>query len=117
MTDPQKETRWQDQRYLSEHWGPTMAAQSAHAINDYQLGLVEGIKRLLVEESFGPKRLMAVLSDVAAEQNHRNSLRVQEAREYRTERLRASGGCPTCADSAKPDPTSHQKFHDQMVTP
>lgn len=115
--NPERTVVWSRQRYLAEHWGRVMAAQDDLIVADYRAKVEGAIRDLLAAETFGPKTVIAALSRVATERSWDAHASAQSATKARSARLRANGGCPVCADTEKPDPRTHQNFHDRMTKP
>lgn len=113
--NPETTVVWFRQRYLAEHWGRVMAAQDDLIVGDYQARVETAVRDLLAAETFGPKSVLAALSQVAVDRSTAAHTSAREAREARNARLRANGGCPLCADAVKPDPDNHRDFHDRMT--
>ena len=113
--DPQPTVPWQRSRYLSEHWGRTMAAQDDLAIADYRVSVREAVRDLLSAELFGPKTVLLALDRIAGERSAEVRRVASESNRARNARMKANGGCPVCADAEKPDPDNHREFHDRMT--
>jgi hypothetical protein len=113
--DVKAEVRWHQSRYLAEHWGRTMAAQDAFAIDDFRAAAREAIRDLLEREQFSPAKVSAALDDIAFRMKADHRAAAQQAHKDRAYRLKTNGGCPTCADAEKPDPTNHADFHARMT--
>jgi hypothetical protein len=113
--DVTPDVAWWKSRYLSEHWGTTMAAQDRLAIEDYRARVRDRIRDLLAAETFGPKAVLTALDDIASQRGIETRRAAQVARENRHARLKANGGCPICADAETPNPDAHRDFHDRMT--